>query len=188
MDWVKSGVCIKWLSVMLPTRFDFNSQGLTVFLNHKAKVGLGILAVLTFNTAFSESSENVNFDSDCNSLDFSLNSVPSTVLVGTDVVEFATFNPVRKALSGSYASEMGGANLSLTIIDETKLSFIKRTFQEPGEHQITSDFYPLCQREATFLAGGMKGYVVENGLLVLEPETKVKSMLSDLWVFYKAVH
>ncbi|GAA3930480.1 hypothetical protein [Litoribacillus peritrichatus] len=64
-----------------------------MFLNHKAKAGLGILVVLTFNMAFSESSENVDVDSDCNSLDFSLNSVPSTVLVGTDVVELASFNP-----------------------------------------------------------------------------------------------
>ncbi len=157
-----------------------------MFLNHKTKVGLGILAVLIFNTACSASPEKSSIGNDCNSLNFNLSALPSLVLVGTDLVELSTFNLEPRALSETYQAEIGGASLGLTVSDQSKKKIITRTFQEPGENQITSVFYPVCQSESLILAGDMKGKIVEDGLLVLEQKVEVEGIPSYLWVFYKA--
>lgn len=156
-----------------------------MFLNHKTKVGFGLLAVLTFNTACSASSEKSGIGDDCSSLNFSLSGLPSLVLVGTDVVELSTFNLGLRELSETYQAEMGGASLGLTVSDQSKKKIITRTFKEPGENQLTSVFYPVCQSEELILAGDLKGKIVEEGLLVLEQKAEVEGIPSDLWIFYK---
>lgn len=110
-------------------------------------------------------------------------TVPDIVLVGTDVVGFESFHKSQEQLSKTYSAEIGGAKLALSLDVHSEYLSIIRTFNEPSQ-VVNTRTYNVCNTEDRLGSDQLHIRVVNNGLLVLETESKVDGIPDDLWILY----
>lgn len=152
-----------------------------MLLDNGKLAGLILLPMLSVSAACSVTVES---EKACSQLETFKDIEPSLVLVGTDVVNKNELTLASIDLNHLYSTEIGGAMLSLSIVTSSNQLSITRVFQEPGEAQVTTTFYPVCLKNSLIIADGLRGHITDQGLLVWEHKTKVEGIPSDLWVLY----
>lgn len=155
-----------------------------MLLDNGKLAGLILLPMLSVSAACSVAVESKNASKACSQLETFKDIGPSLVLVGTDVVDKNALTLASIDLNHSYSTEIGGATLSLSIVASSNQLSITRVFQEPGEAQVTTTFYPVCLKNSLIIADGLRAHITDQGLLVWEHKTKVEGIPSDLWILY----
>jgi len=114
--------------------------------------------------------------------------IPSLVLIGTDVANLDSFKLNNASLGKSYSAELGGASISLIIKGGSSHTTITRTFQEPGVPAHSREYKSVCIFGGTLNAPDLVGKIINEGLLLLEQESNVDGIPTELWVFYSKVN
>ena len=110
--------------------------------------------------------------------------LPKSVLVGVDVVNIESLPANVGRLGSNYSAEIGGATLALSIVIDSKILNIKRTFREPGESAHTRVYESICVSNGILRGQNLIGRVVKDGILLLERKPNIDGVPVDLWVFY----
>lgn len=117
----------------------------------------------------------------------SAKSVPTSVLVGTDMAELSSFHavPVTPDLAGLFQTETGGAMQTLILERTGKQKWrVTRSIAEPGEPPFVREYDAVRQGSVLLdAANGMELRAVENGVMVLEQQDQ-DLVPSDVWTFY----
>ncbi len=116
-----------------------------------------------------------------------LKGLPKTVLVGTDIVNIASFKKSSQTLNDNYSAEMGGATSNIQISRTANHTLITRTYREPGNLGNIRRYSPSCIVNEFFSAINLKGKLVKGGLLLLEEKPDVEGIPDNFWVFYKSI-
>lgn len=115
----------------------------------------------------------------------SFKGLPTQVLVGTDLVEIASFNNSMQPLGKHYMAEMGGAILTIEVTQSNNIVSFIRTYQEPGRPEKVHEYSPVCLAEERLSADKLKGKLVKGGVLILEEQSGLGGIPAIMWVFYK---
>ena len=141
------------------------------------------LGFILFNLISGCKAESITARVDCSANSTSGLTVPNLVLVGTDVIDIASFNKIQGQLSKSYSAEVGGASLVLSLDVTPEYLTITRTFNEPSQ-VVHTKTYNVCKSGA--ILGSDKAHIrfVNNGILLLETESGVDGIPNDFWILY----
>lgn len=153
---------------------------------HHRKIKLMFLAfAILIGLACSAQSKDAPPKSACEVTFSTFDGLPTQVLVGTDIENIASFKASSSALEGAYHTDIGGAVLTIHIIQTEKGRTLKRIFMEPGKPEDAHDYFPVCISDGRLSADKLKGKIVEDGLLILEEQPDVEGIPDNLWIFYK---
>ncbi|MEJ2608954.1 MAG: hypothetical protein P8179_02460 [Candidatus Thiodiazotropha sp.] len=144
-----------------------------------------IFFIIIISISFGCSGEiktNVSCESESNLVD----SLPTQVLDGTDIIDISIFITSSKVLEGDYQAEIGGAILTLTTkLTSSNSWVINRTFQEPGEKKVSRDFHLACISKGWIYSDSLVGKSVNGGILIFERKVNTEGIPDNLWIFYK---
>ena len=106
------------------------------------------------------------------------------VLVGTDVQLLSSFQLAGNISAGKYVAEMGGAILSIEILENEKSLKIIRIFQEPGLPKENKS-YAFSKTNKSYINNSeILLAKVNSGVLLLEKNSGSFGIPTDMWVLY----
>ena len=114
------------------------------------------------------------------------------VLDGTDLIPIEQTAPAPFSLTevaGEYATEQGGAALTLTVRLQDGSLEIERRFMEPGR-EILVKRYVLQKSNPQGAASSLEDIFLiqtQNGVLLLEKDSGVESIAATYWICYAPI-
>ncbi|WP_027328733.1 hypothetical protein [Marinimicrobium agarilyticum] len=121
---------------------------------------------------------------ECSEEDVSLKALPANVLVVTDIESIDAFSETD-AKPGKYYSEMGGAEIVVSVEADENAYRVTRTFSEPTLPSESETFTLSCLKDGTAYGSDVVARFVEGGILWLETNPTNESLPSDLWIYLK---
>lgn len=109
---------------------------------------------------------------------------PKNVLVGTDVQLLSSFKLAGNISAEKYVAEMGGAILSIEIIENEKSLKITRIFQEPGLPKENKSYEFNKTNKSYINHSEILLAKVKSGILLLEKKSGSFGIPTDMWVLY----
>jgi hypothetical protein len=117
-----------------------------------------------------------------------LNTLPDSVLVGTDVTPLSEFLGSVTSIpsSGAFRSEQGGATAQVRLETGPQGQTLTREFSEPGTSAQIKRYEALrAQADGMRLSGSdLEVLGVAQGILVLEKRSGVEGIPDSLWIQY----
>lgn len=86
----------------------------------------------------------------------------------------------------TYYTEIGGAELNLSVSGSLPHLTVQRQYQESGQNIEAQVFRNVCYQNGIIHSDSLIGWYVSEGLLLLEKQTNVSGIPQDMWVFYPA--
>lgn len=120
----------------------------------------------------------------CSEEGISLKALPTNVLVVTDIKSLDDFSETG-AKPGKYYSEMGGAEIVISVEAGENAYRATRTFSEPTLTPESETFTLSCLKDGTAYGSDVVARFVEGGLLWLETDPTNESLPSELWIYLK---
>lgn len=145
---------------------------------HALRVILGISLFALAGCTSADEAMNGERSSQCEEHVVNIDRLPGDVLVGTDIVDSASFDDSDASLAGQYLGETGGASLGAMI----NTNFAERQFNEPGSEAHNRTFQPICIDGPYLSAEGLVVRRVTEGVLWLERDSGVEGLPADMWL------
>lgn len=150
---------------------------------HALRVILGISLFALAGCTSADEAMNGERSTQCEEHVVNIDHLPGDVLVGTDIVDSASFDDSDASLAGQYLGKTGGASLGAMI----NTNYVVRQFQQPSTDPHKRSFQPICIEGSYLFAEGLVARRVSEGVLWLERASGVEGLPGDLWLLLEPV-